>query len=127
MASRKGKQVERDARVLLVAARLAQDSMSRAAAAAREVAERRAVRRLGDAFISRATAAARKVTERRSGRSLGDAERGQPLAELVGVDHGGCGMRVGKDGHGGTRNPVLSGGGLVPPCPSRRLGGRRGR
>jgi len=63
----------------------------------------------------------------RGGRRFGDANRGEPPAELVGIGHGGCGMRVGKDGHGGTRNPTLSGGGPAPPCPRRRLGGRRGR
>jgi len=50
LASRKGKQVERAVRVLLVAARLAQDVV----AAARAMAEHRTGRRPGDASISRA-------------------------------------------------------------------------
>ena len=51
----------------------------------------------------------------RGGRRFGDANRGEPPAELVGIGHGGCGMRVGK----GT-SMALSGGGPTPPCPSRR-------
>ena len=70
MASRKGKQVERAVRVLLVAARLAQDVV----------------------------AAARAMAERRTGKRLGDADHGKPSSELVGIDHGGFKMQVEKNG-----------------------------
>lgn len=56
----------------------------------------------------------------RGGRRLGDADRGEPPAELVGIGHGGCGMRAGKDGREGRETLPCR----RRPCPSRRLGGK---
>ena len=60
----------------------------------------------------------------RGGRRFGDANRGEPPAELVGIGHGGCGMRAGKDGHGGTRNPTCPAPALPRPALVGRLGGK---
>jgi len=107
-------------RVLLVAARLAQDVV----AAARAMAERRTGRRPGDASISRAA-------KWSSAAPAGGSETPIMVSRRLsssGSTMAGTGCGWGRmDGHGETRNPILYGGGPASPCPSTRLGGRRGR
>jgi len=78
LASRKGKQVERAVRVLLVAARLAQDVVAAACA----MAERRTGRRPGDASI--------QISDER-GRELGLAAVEQQAPPRGGKKHAGKG------------------------------------